>query len=64
MYVDDIKLAGKKQNIDPMWKELARNPRNCFLEEAVEVSMDTREKIVKVHRTEEPIVYVPGGETN
>ena len=20
MYVDDIKLAGKKQNIDPMWK--------------------------------------------
>ena len=22
MYVDDIKLAGKKQNIDPMWKLL------------------------------------------
>ena len=22
MYVDDIKLAGKKQNIDPMWKAL------------------------------------------
>ena len=22
MYVDDIKLAGKKQNINPMWKEL------------------------------------------
>ena len=22
MYVDDIKLAGKKQNIDPMWKVL------------------------------------------
>ena len=21
-YVDDIKLAGKKQNIDPMWKVL------------------------------------------
>ena len=20
MYVDDIKLAGKKQNLDPMWK--------------------------------------------
>ena len=20
MYVDDIKLVGKKQNIDPMWK--------------------------------------------
>ena len=20
VYVDDIKLAGKKQNIDPMWK--------------------------------------------
>ena len=20
MYVDDIKLAGRKQNIDPMWK--------------------------------------------
>ena len=23
MYVDDIKLAGKKQNIDPMWKLLS-----------------------------------------
>ena len=22
VYVDDIKLAGKKQNIDPMWKVL------------------------------------------
>ena len=22
MYVDDIKLAGKKQNIDPMWQVL------------------------------------------
>ena len=22
MYVDDIKLAGKKHNIDPMWKVL------------------------------------------
>ena len=22
MYVDDIKLVGKKQNIDPMWKVL------------------------------------------
>ena len=22
MFADDIKLAGKKQNIDPMWKEL------------------------------------------
>ena len=22
MYVDDIKLLGKKQNIDPMWKVL------------------------------------------
>ena len=20
VYVDDIKLAGKKQNVDPMWK--------------------------------------------
>ena len=24
MYVDDIKLAGKKQNIDPMWKVLTK----------------------------------------
>ena len=24
MYGDDIKLAGKKQNIDPMWKVLNR----------------------------------------
>ena len=22
MYVDDIKMAGKKQNLDPMWKVL------------------------------------------
>ena len=22
VYVDDVKLAGKKQNIDPMWKVL------------------------------------------
>ena len=22
VYVDDIKLAGKKQNLDPMWKGL------------------------------------------
>ena len=25
VYVDDIKLAGKKQNIDPMWKVLMRD---------------------------------------
>ena len=25
MYVDDIKLAGKKQNIDPMWKVLNKD---------------------------------------
>ena len=25
VYVDDIKLAGKKQNIDPMWKMLMKN---------------------------------------
>ena len=24
MYVDDIKLAGKKHNIDPMWKVLSK----------------------------------------
>ena len=24
MYVDDIKLAGKEQNIDPMWKVLIK----------------------------------------
>ena len=24
VYVDDIKLAGKKQNIDPMWKVLMK----------------------------------------
>ena len=40
MYVDDIKLAGKKQNIDPMWKVLNKEvdlgeptsfPGSCFL---------------------------------
>ena len=25
VYVDDIKLAGKKQNIDPMWKVLNKD---------------------------------------
>ena len=24
MYVDDMKMAGKKQNIDPMWKVLVK----------------------------------------
>ena len=24
MYVDDINLAGKKQNLDPMWKLLSK----------------------------------------
>ena len=36
MYVDDIKLAGKKQNLDPMWKVLNKEvdfgePTNIFL---------------------------------
>ena len=35
MYVDDIKLAGKKQNIDPMWKVLNKEvdlaETTCFL---------------------------------
>ena len=25
MYVDDIKMAGKKQNLAPMWKKLMKN---------------------------------------
>ena len=25
MYVDDIKMAGKKQNLDPMWKILMKD---------------------------------------
>ena len=25
MYVDDIELAGKKQNVDPMWKILMKD---------------------------------------
>ena len=25
VYVDDIKMAGKKQNITPMWKKLMKN---------------------------------------
>ena len=35
VYVDDIKLAGKKQNLDPMWKVLRQRSRfgrtNIFL---------------------------------
>ena len=35
MYVEDIKLAGKKQNIGPMWKILVKDvdlgePTSCF----------------------------------
>ena len=37
VYVDDIKLAGKKQNVNPMWKVLNKEvdlgtkifPRSC-----------------------------------
>ena len=36
MYVDDIKLAGKKQNLDPMWrvlnKEVALGEPTSFLD--------------------------------
>ena len=36
MYVDDIKLAGKKQNIDPLWKILVKDvdlgERTSFLD--------------------------------
>ena len=36
VYVDDIKLAGKKQNIDPMWKVLNKEvdlgEPTCFLD--------------------------------
>ena len=36
MYADDIKLAGKKQNIDPMWKVLHKEvdlgEPTCFLD--------------------------------
>ena len=36
MYVDDIKLAGKKQNLDPMWKvlnkEIDLGERTSFLD--------------------------------
>ena len=40
VYVDDIKLAGKKQNLDPMWKVLNKEvdfgrinifPGSCIL---------------------------------
>ena len=33
VYVDDIKLAGKKQNLDPMWKVLNKDifPGSCVL---------------------------------
>ena len=31
VYVDDIKLAGKKQNLDPMWKKEVDGRTNIFL---------------------------------
>ena len=37
MYVDDIKLAGKKQNIDPLWKviknEVVLGELTCFFDQ-------------------------------
>ena len=59
MYVDDIKLAGKKQNLDPMWKFLNKQvdleERTSFLDHVYlgctqrqcEISKD----IVDNHRT-------------
>ena len=54
MYVDDIKLAGKKQNLDPMWKVLNKEVdlggTNIFLGDALkdnEISKD----IVDNYRT-------------
>ena len=39
VYVDDIKLAGKKQNIDPMWKvlnkEVDSGEPTCFLDHCI-----------------------------
>ena len=32
LYVDDIKLAGKKQNIDPMWKDVDLGEPTSFVD--------------------------------
>ena len=40
LYVDDIKLAGKKQNIDPMWKVLNKEVDLGCTQRQCEISKD------------------------
>ena len=59
MYVDDIKLAGKKQNIDPMWKvlnnEVVLGEPASFLDHVflgcTQRQCETSKDIVDNHRT-------------
>ena len=59
VYVDDIKLAGKKQNIDPMWKvlmtEVDLGEPTSFLDHVylgcTQRQCETSKDIVDIYRT-------------
>ena len=59
VYVDDIKLAGKKQNLDPMWtvlnKEVDLGEPICFLDHenlgCTQRQCEISKDIVDNHRT-------------
>ena len=59
VYVDEVKLAGRKQNIDPMWKDLMKHfdlgEPTSFLDHVYLVctqrESETRKDIVDNHRT-------------
>ena len=59
MYVDDMELAGKKQNIDPMWKVLNKEvdlgEPTCFLDHenlgCTQRQCEISENIVDNYRT-------------
>ena len=53
VYVDDIKLAGKKQNIDPMWKVLMKDVHSLtmFIWVALKEKCHTNKDIVDIYKS-------------
>ena len=51
MYVDDIKLAGKKQNIDPMWNVLNKEEnQHHFLTMFIWVALKENVRLARILR--------------
>ena len=52
MYVDDIKLAGKKQNIDPMWiilmKDVDLGEPTSFLDHVCRVALKENVRLARI----------------